>query len=245
MALERAVRPAQRHARAPPGDGLRQPRPHADRSVRRPANSDSALVQGLLSFFPIMSGNVLLMLFSLGVMIYLSPLLAVVSVIIAPTLLIVSYRMRRRVFPATGTDSSARAKSSRSWTRTSTACASSRRSARSSANSSGWPTPADAYGSQMRAVRLQSRYQPLLEAIPTIGQVAILAFGGWLALQHEITLRHVPGHLHLHRPARRACPPTRRRPDHGPAGPGRDRADLSTPRSLAGHRRSPRCSGNA
>ena len=28
------------------------------------------------------------------------------------------------------------------------------------------------YGSQMRAVRLQSRYQPLLEAIPTLGQVA-------------------------------------------------------------------------
>ncbi len=39
------------------------------------ANSDSALVQGLLSFFPIMSGNILLMLFSLGVMFYLSPLL--------------------------------------------------------------------------------------------------------------------------------------------------------------------------
>ena len=65
------------------------------------ANSDSTLVQGLLSFFSIMSGNVLLMLFSLGVMFYLSPLLAVVSVIIAPSLLIVSYRMRRRVFPAT------------------------------------------------------------------------------------------------------------------------------------------------
>src|ERR1035438_1787667 len=62
------------------------------------ANSDSTLVQGLLSFFPIMSGNVLLMVVSLGVMIYLSPLLALVSVIIAPTLLIVSYRMRRRVF---------------------------------------------------------------------------------------------------------------------------------------------------
>ena len=30
------------------------------------ANSDSTLVQGLLSFFPIMSGNVLLMLLSLG-----------------------------------------------------------------------------------------------------------------------------------------------------------------------------------
>jgi ATP-binding cassette subfamily B protein len=44
------------------------------------------------------------------------------------------------------------------------------------------------YGSKMRAVRLQARYQPLLEAVPTIGQVAILAFGGWLALHHEISL---------------------------------------------------------
>ena len=40
----------------------------------------------------------------------------------------------------------------------------------------------------MRAVRLQSRYQPLLEAIPALGQVTILALGGWLALRHEITL---------------------------------------------------------
>jgi ATP-binding cassette subfamily B protein len=65
------------------------------------ANSDSTLVQGLLSFFPIMSSNVLLLLLSLGVMLYLSPLLALVSVVVAPSLLIVSYRMRWRIFPAT------------------------------------------------------------------------------------------------------------------------------------------------
>ena len=46
----------------------------------------------------------------------------------------------------------------------------------------------DLYGSQMRAVRLTSRYQPLLQAIPALGQVAILAFGGWLALHGEISL---------------------------------------------------------
>ena len=38
------------------------------------ANSDSALVQGLLAFFPIVSGNILLLLLSLAVMLYLSPL---------------------------------------------------------------------------------------------------------------------------------------------------------------------------
>src|ERR1700682_1015211 len=57
------------------------------------ANSDSTLVQGLLNFFPMMSSNVLLLLFSLAFMIYLSPLLSLVSLVIVPSLLIVSYRM--------------------------------------------------------------------------------------------------------------------------------------------------------
>ena len=65
------------------------------------ANSDSTLVQGLLNFFPIVSGNVLLMLVSLAMMVYLSPVLALVSIVVAPALLAVSYRMRQRIFPAT------------------------------------------------------------------------------------------------------------------------------------------------
>ena len=153
------------------------------------ANSDSTLVQGLLSFFSIMSGNVLLMLFSLGVMFYLSPLLAVVSVVIAPSLLIVSYRMRRRVFPATWDGQQREGEVVQivdediNGVRVVKAFGQEDRELERVADAS-----QVVYGSQMRAVRLQSRYQPLLEAIPTIGQVAILAFGGWLALHHEITL---------------------------------------------------------
>jgi ATP-binding cassette, subfamily B, bacterial len=153
------------------------------------ANSDSTLVQGLLSFFPIMSGNILLMLFSLGVMIYLSPLLAVVSVIIAPTLLLVSYRMRRKIFPATW-DGQQRegdviqiVDEDVNGVRIVKAFGQEQRELQRVSDAS-----QTLYGSQMRAVRLQARYQPLLEAIPTLGQVAILAFGGWLALRHEITL---------------------------------------------------------
>ena len=53
----------------------------------------------------------------------------------------------------------------------------------------GWSTSAKRlYGSQMRAVRIQARYQPILQAIPSFGQVAILAVGGYLALEHEITI---------------------------------------------------------
>jgi ATP-binding cassette subfamily B protein len=153
------------------------------------ANSDSTLVQGLLSFFPIMSGNVLLMFASLGVMIYLSPRLAIVSVVVAPALLLISYRMRWRVFPATWDGQQREGDVAQivdedvNGVRVVKAFGQERRELKRVADAS-----ATLFGSQMRAVRLQSRYQPLLEAVPSIGQVAILALGGWLALRHEITL---------------------------------------------------------
>src|ERR1700722_16953135 len=48
------------------------------------ANSDSALVQALLNMLPIMSGNVILLVLSLIVMFFLSPLLALISLIMLP-----------------------------------------------------------------------------------------------------------------------------------------------------------------
>ncbi len=153
------------------------------------ANSDSTLVQGLLSFFPIMSGNVLLMLVSLGVMVYLSPLLALVSLAVAPALMFVSYRMRWRIFPATWDGQQREGDVAQivdedvNGVRVVKAFGQERAELERLARAS-----AKLYGSQMRAVRLQSRYQPLLEAIPALGQVMILALGGWLAIRHEITL---------------------------------------------------------
>ena len=41
---------------------------------------------------------------------------------------------------------------------------------------------------RVRAVRLQARYQPMLQAVPGIGQVGVLLLGGWLAIEGNITL---------------------------------------------------------
>jgi ATP-binding cassette subfamily B protein len=153
------------------------------------ANSDTTLVQGLLSFLPLMSGNVLLMVMSLAVMLYLSPLLAVVSLLVAPTLLVASYRMRERVFPATWDGQQREGEVAQivdedvSGVRVVKAFGQEAREVERVARAA-----QELYGSQMRAVRLQSRYQPLLEAVPVLGQVAVLALGGTLALRHEITL---------------------------------------------------------
>ncbi|MDQ1490625.1 MAG: ATP-binding cassette, subfamily bacterial, partial [Actinomycetota bacterium] len=153
------------------------------------ASSDSTLVQGLLNFFPIMSSNVLLVVLSVAVMLVLSPVLAIVSLIVVPAVLVISYRMRWRVFPATW-DGQQRegdvvqiVDEDLSGVRVVKAFAREERELERVADAS-----VTLYGSQMRAVRLQARFQPLLEAVPALGQVAILAFGGWLALRGRISL---------------------------------------------------------
>ncbi len=153
------------------------------------ANSDSTLVQGLLSFFPIMSGNILLLLASLAIMLVLSPLLALVSLVVMPTLLVVAYRMRTQMFPATWDGQQKEGDIAQivdedvSGVRVVKAFGQEERELGRMVAAT-----KTLYGSHLRAVRLQARYQPLLQAIPTLGQVAVLALGGWLALDHRITI---------------------------------------------------------
>ena len=153
------------------------------------ANSDSTLVQGLLSFLPIMSGNVLLLLSSLVIMLVLSPLLALVAVVVAPTLLVVAYRMRDKVFPATWDGQQKEGEVAQvvdedvNGVRVVKAFGQERRELDRLVGKA-----TTLYGARMRAVRLQSRYQPVLQAIPTFGQVAVLALGGLLALEHHLSI---------------------------------------------------------
>ncbi|HEV7534397.1 MAG TPA: ABC transporter ATP-binding protein, partial [Acidimicrobiia bacterium] len=153
------------------------------------ASSDSTLVQGLLNFFPIMSSNVLLVVLSVAVMVVLSPVLATVSMVVVPAVLVISYRMRWRVFPATW-DAQQRegevvqiVDEDLNGVRVVKAFGQEHRELERLAD-----TSQVLYGTQMRAVRLQARYQPLLQAIPSLGQVAVLALGGWLALRHDLSL---------------------------------------------------------
>jgi ATP-binding cassette subfamily B protein len=153
------------------------------------ANSDTTLVQGLLSLMPIMTGDVLMLILSLVVMFFLSPLLAVVSLVVGPALLVVSYRMRWQIFPATW-DGQQRegdviqiVDEGINGVRVVKAFGQEQRELERVTEAA-----TALYGSQLRAVRIQARYQPLLQAIPALGQVAVLALGGWLALRGEITL---------------------------------------------------------
>jgi ATP-binding cassette subfamily B protein len=153
------------------------------------ANSDSTLVQALLSLLPIMSGNVLMMLASLVIMIVLAPTLAIIGLVVVPALIVVSYQLRRRVFPATWDGQQREGDVAQivdedvNGVRVVKAFGQEQRELGRIADAAG-----RLYGSRMRAVRLQARFQPLLEAIPSLAQVAIFGVGGWMALNGRISI---------------------------------------------------------
>ncbi|MBX6389236.1 MAG: ABC transporter ATP-binding protein [Frankia sp.] len=153
------------------------------------ASSDTAVVQGLLSFLPLLSGNLLMMAVSLVIMFVLAPVLALVAVVVFPALVAVSVRMRLRVFPATW-DSQQRegdvaqiVDEDVGGVRVVKAFGQEGRELDRLVGAA-----SALYGSRLRAVRLRARYQPLLTSIPTFAQVAILALGGWLAVRGRISI---------------------------------------------------------
>ena len=58
------------------------------------------MIQSLLSFLPIALGSVLLFVVSIVIMLFLSPLLTLVALAVAPALWVIALRSRRKLFPA-------------------------------------------------------------------------------------------------------------------------------------------------
>jgi len=153
------------------------------------ANSDVGLLQSLLAFLPLMAGNVLLLVGSLVIMFVYSPLLAAVSLLVVPGLFLTALRMRQKSFPASW-DSQQKegevavvVEEAVSGVRIVKGFGQEEREL--------WRLVERAqvlYGSRVRAVRYQARYQPLLVSLPVFGQVAVLALGGYLAIHHRISV---------------------------------------------------------
>ena len=151
--------------------------------------TDIGLVQGLLSFLPILSSNALLFVVSLVIMAVLSPLLTVVTLLVAPALFLIAYRSRNDLFPANW-DSQQQAgvllgevEAAVTGVRVVKGFG---QEARELADLEKGATKL--FASRMRVVRLQAKYSPTLAAIPALGQVGVLLLGGWLALHGHITL---------------------------------------------------------
>ena len=153
------------------------------------ASSDLALIQGLLSFLPIMLGNLVMLVLSLIVMLVLSPALTAVMAVTLPLLLVLSFKLRRTIFPATWHAQQRAGEVAGVVDEAVTGVRvvkgfgqEDREVARLAATARGL------YGSRLRLIRLQARYTPMLATVPALAQVAVLALGGWLAIEGHLTL---------------------------------------------------------
>ncbi|MFD5564862.1 ABC transporter ATP-binding protein [Kitasatospora griseola] len=169
-------------------DGHRQDRLDVGQVVGR-ATSDLQLVNGLLSMLPMMTGYALMFGMSLVVMFWLSLPLTLIALVMAPALWWISTLSRKRLFPATwaaqqqaaevagvvdaavggvrvvkgfGQEAQERGKLER--------------------------VSRGLFAARLRSIRLNARYTPAMQAVPALGQVAVLALGGWLAVRGDVTL---------------------------------------------------------
>ncbi len=153
------------------------------------ANSDITLIQGLLGFAPILTGNLVMLVLSLAVMFVLSPPLAAVVLLVVPAIAYLSARLRRTVFPATWDaqqryqDVTQVVDDDVTGVRVVKAFGQERREMdRLEA------AAVELYRGRVRTVRLQAGPQAALAAVPTLAQVAVLALGGWLAIEGHLSL---------------------------------------------------------
>ncbi|MFJ1535225.1 ABC transporter ATP-binding protein [Streptomyces mirabilis] len=169
-------------------DGRRQDELSTGQVVGR-ATSDLQLIQGLLFMLPMTIGNVLLFLISLGIMASLSLPLTLVALAVAPALWAVAKRSRSKLHPAT-------------WYAQAQAAAvagvvdgavSGVRVVKGFGQEEQETGKLREVGrrlfaGRLRTIRLNAKYTPALQAVPALGQVAMLALGGWLAVRGQITL---------------------------------------------------------
>ncbi|MFJ1707943.1 ABC transporter transmembrane domain-containing protein [Kitasatospora sp. NPDC088346] len=169
-------------------DGDRQDRLDTGQVVGR-ATSDLQLVNGLLSMLPMMTGYLLMFGMSLGVMLWLSPPLTLIALVMGPVLWWLSTLSRKRLFPATW----AAQQEAAAVAGVVDAAVGGVRVVKGFGQEAQERTKLERvsrglYAARLRSIRLNSRYTPAMQAVPALAQVAVLALGGWLAVRGSVSL---------------------------------------------------------
>jgi ATP-binding cassette, subfamily B, bacterial len=169
-------------------DGARQDEIQTGQLISR-SISDINMIQSLLSLLPIALGSVLLFVVSIVIMLFLSPLLTVVALAVAPALWFIALRSRGKLFPASWAAQQQAGEVAAIVDETVGGVRVVKGFGQEEQEVERMEGASTAlYAARVRLARLMARFNPALEAVPTLGQVGVLALGGWLAIQGNITL---------------------------------------------------------
>ncbi|TCO65759.1 ATP-binding cassette subfamily B protein [Actinocrispum wychmicini] len=169
-------------------DGARQDALRTGQVVSR-SITDLQLVQGLLSMVPLAIGTVVFAVVAVAAMLWLSPLLTLVAFVVVPVVVYVAMRTRKRVFPATWSAQQRAADLAQHVEETVTGVRVVKGFGQETAEVTRLEKAArKLFAERMRAARLVARPSATLVAMPAVGQVGVLALGGWMALHGQVTL---------------------------------------------------------
>ncbi|MEV0680656.1 ABC transporter ATP-binding protein [Actinosynnema sp. NPDC050436] len=169
-------------------DGPRQDALRTGQVVSR-SITDLQLVNSLLSMTPLAFGTVVFALAALVAMFWLSPLLTVIALVVVPAVALVAARARLTLFPATWSAQQRAADVAQHVEETVTGVRVVKGFGQEAREVARLESRAKVlFAERMRAARLTSRPSATLTALPYVGQVAVLALGGWLALRGEVSL---------------------------------------------------------
>jgi ATP-binding cassette subfamily B protein len=169
-------------------DGPRQDAMRTGQVVSRTI-SDLQLTQSLLAMVPFTLGMVTLVITSVAAMLWLSPMLTVVALVMLPAAVWITMRARTALFPATWSAQQRAADIAQQVEETVTGVRVVKGFGQEAREVAALEKAAGRlYAERMRAARLTARLNPTLLALPTLGQVGVIGFGGWLALTGSITI---------------------------------------------------------
>ncbi|WP_156819842.1 ABC transporter ATP-binding protein [Pseudonocardia sp. HH130630-07] len=169
-------------------DGVRQDRLRTGQVASR-SISDLQLVQGFLSMVPLSAGTVVLVVVAVSAMLWLSPALTVVALVMLPLAFLATNRIRHRLFPATWSAQQRAAEIAQQVEETVTGVRVVKGFGQEARETAGLERRAHRlYGERLRAAWLTARLNPALLALPGLGQVAVIGVGGYMAAQGTIDL---------------------------------------------------------
>ena len=151
-------------------------------------STDLHEVQQLVVMIPINSAFLMMAVGAFVILLRVHIVLAVLAIVVYPLVTVITVRFFNRLFPATARiqqgladltsvveENIAGARLVRSFGRQDHEIAKAKRVAD------------QIYDDNMEVVRLRTVYTPLFVLLPTVGQLVILSYGGWLALQGDLS----------------------------------------------------------
>ncbi len=210
------------------------------------ANTDLGMVQGVLQMVGMVTGNIVMLVFSLAIMLWLSPLLALVSFVAVAATFLVAWRMRSAVYVTTWDASQREAEMTAVAEEAISGVRVVKGFGQEDHELSRFAAAVDhLFGGRVRSLRYRARFTALLQSVPTLGQVAVMLLGGWLAIEGRITVGTLlafftyltqlaaPARMLAGVPGGGAAGPLGHRAHHGPARRRAGRGRARRPRRPA------------